>query len=185
MQTIQAAQAQRLIESDRYAEGYATTFSRYKLIDDDKGGIYEQFMPGCFDNCDMSDVIMQRDHTGQVYARISNKTLKLITDEKGLKIGADLSKTEAARGLFEDINTGMITKMSFSFVPDKYKFDRSTRTIIHYAVKKIYDVSAVSLPANDGTEIYTRSFCDGEIKKAMQELYEREKLKLKIKLEGF
>lgn len=185
MQTVPATQ--KLIESDYYVEGYATTFERYKLIDDEHGGIYEQFLPGCFAECDMSDVIMQYDHTGHVFARNSNNTLMLIVDDKGLKIGSDLSKTEGARLLHEEIATGMCRAMSFTFKYGDYYFDKNTRTIIHRTVKKIYDVSAVSLPANEGTEIYTRSFCDGEIAKIKQELLERErrKLQLKLTLEGF
>lgn len=146
-------------------------------------------MPNCFDKCDMSDVIMQYDHNGRVFARNSNNTLKLVVDSKGLRIGADLSKTAEARSLYEDISAGMITKMSWTFAPleGRYRYDHNSRTIIHYGVKKIYDVSAVSIPANDGTEIYTRSFCDGEIAKFKQEIAKRERMKLdlKLKLEGF
>lgn len=186
---MQVVTEDKLIDSEYYVEGYAMTFERYKLCDDREGGIYEKFEPNCFSECDMSDVIMQFDHTGRVFARQSNGTLKLVVDEHGLKIGADLSKTEAARAIFEDIKTGMCKKMSFTFAPleGRYRYDHETRTIIHYGVKKVYDVSAVSLPANEGTDIHTRNFCDGLIKKIKQELLaaEKRKLMLKLKLEGF
>ena len=52
----------------------------------------------------MSDVIMQYDHTGRVFARQSNKTLILEPDAKGLFVAADLSKTDLARGLYQDID---------------------------------------------------------------------------------
>lgn len=189
MQPIQPMQADKLIDSECYVDGYAMTYERYKLWDDDEGGVWEQFMPNCFDECDMSDVIMQYDHNGRVFARNSNGTLKLVVDSKGLRIGADLSKTSEARSLYEDISAGMITKMSWTFMPldGRYRYDHNSRTIIHYGVKKIYDVSAVSIPANDGTEIYTRNFCDGEIKRVKQELLaaEKRRLNLKLKLEGF
>lgn len=188
MQVMQtAATDSKLIDSEYYCEGYAMTFGRYKLFDDDDGGIYEQFQPNCFDGCDLSDVIMQYDHEGRVYARQSNGTLVLLVDGKGLKIGADLSKTTASRQMHEDIDTGMCPKMSFTFMPGKWWYDKETRTIIHEQVKKVYDVSAVSLPANEGTEIHTRNFCDGVIAKVKQELLagEKRKLELKLKLEGF
>ena len=61
--------------------------------------------------------------------------------------------------------------MSFGFTVDEDKReiteDRATgaidvlRTVTK--VRKLYDVSAVSLPANDGTEISARSYCDGVI----------------------
>lgn len=185
---VGAEPTEKLIDSECYVEGYATTFERYKLYDDDNGGIWEQMSPDCFAETDMSDVIMQYDHQGRVYARQSNGTLVLRVDEKGLKIGADLSKTEEARKLYEDIQTGMCTKMSFAFTPAEWDFDKDTRTITHRKIKKIFDVSAVSLPANDTTEINARSFIDGEIGKAEKELLERanakKKLELKLRLGG-
>lgn len=184
---VQPVADSKLIESEYYVEGYATTFERYKLYDTEEGGIYEQMSPDCFAECDMSDVIMQYDHCGRVFARQSNGTLVLIVDEKGLKIGADLSKTEEARKLYEDIKEGMCTKMSFSFMPQEWKYDKDTRTLVHTKIKKVFDVSAVSLPANDTTEINSRNFCDGVIAKVKQELLmrEKQKLELKIKLGGF
>jgi phage head maturation protease len=62
----------------------------------------------------MSDVIMQYDHAGRVFARQSNKTLILVPDHKGLLVAADLGKTDLARGLYQDIDAGMITKMSWA-----------------------------------------------------------------------
>ena len=58
--------------------GYATTFNeKYTLYEDNTIRIDEQVDPHAFDNCDMSDVIMQYNHEGRVFARLSNGTLKL------------------------------------------------------------------------------------------------------------
>ena len=73
--------------------------------------------------------------------------------------------------------------MSWGFMPGEFEYDKVTKTIRHKSVKKIYDVSAVSIPANNDTNINARSFVDGEIKKALMEYQECERLKLKIKLE--
>lgn len=177
------------IESNYYVEGYATTWQPYKLLENSEGEIFEQFTREAFIGCDMSDIIMQYDHSGKVLARQSNRTLIVEPDEKGLFVCADLGLSQAAKDLYEEVGNGLITRMSWSFLPGDFYFEKSTRTIIHTKVKKIFDVSAVSIPANDATSIYARSFADGAISKAMQELQEREikrkLLILKLKLEGF
>jgi len=153
-------------------DGYACTFSEpYELYSFSGYTVREQIDPHAFDECDMSDVIMQFDHQGRVYARNSNGTLELSTDDHGLRMKADLGGTETGRQLYDEIKGGYITKMSFGFTVDEDKReiteDRATgaidvlRTITK--IRKLYDVSAVSLPANDGTEISARSWCDGVI----------------------
>lgn len=177
--------APALFDSAYYVAGYAARFEPYVLFEDDSGPIYECFERGCFEGTDMSDVIMQFDHSGRVYARQSNGTLKLLVDDEGLFIGADLSSTEGSKGLYEDIAAGLITKMSWAYVPDKWHYDKARRTIINEHIKKIYDVSAVSLPANDSTSINARALIDGEIEKVAQELRRRaaKKLRLILRLE--
>ena len=176
-------QTEKKIDTDYYIEGYATTFQPYVLFETKGEKIYESFTRDCFLNTDMSDIIFQFDHTGKVFARQSNGTLIVEPDDNGLFIAADLSKTETARQLYEEIKTGLITKMSWGFMPGEFEYDKVTKTIRHKSVKKIYDVSAVSIPANNDTNINARSFVDGEIKKALMEYQECERLKLKIKLE--
>lgn len=171
-------------DSDCYVEGYATTFERYVLFDDGENPIYEQFSPECFRDCDMSDIIFQYDHAGKVFARLSNNTLTVEVDEKGLFVCADLSKTSAARSMFEDIQSGNVNKMSWGFMPD-YKtlqFDEKTNTIIHNRILKIYDVSAVSIPANNDTDIQARNFANGAICEVMKEIQKRKNHIRKIKL---
>lgn len=174
------------IESDHYVEGYAARFEPYVLWEDEAGPVYERFEPGCFDNADMSDIIFQYDHSGKVMARTGNGSLIVEVDEKGLFTAADLGRTDAARDLYGEIKAGMVTKMSWRFSLGDYYYDKDTRTIVHRTVKKVYDVSAVSIPANDNTEINARSWADGVIDTAARseaELDERRrKLRLKIKL---
>lgn len=173
---------QKRLDSNFYTEGYATTWQRYVLYEDLEGPVYEQFTKDAFIGTDMSDVIMQYDHQGRVFARTSNKTLIVEPDDNGLFIAADLSKSENAKGLYEEIANRLITRMSWGFAPGEYYFDKASRTIIHTKVKKIYDVSAVSIPANDTTDIHARSFVDGEINKVMQELQERKNIELRLRM---
>jgi HK97 family phage prohead protease len=133
--------------------GYASTFEPYVLFSDDGVDYYERIDPHAFDGTDMSDVIMQYDHCGPVFARTSNSTLTLGVDAHGLFMEADLSSTARTKELYEEIRAGLITKMSFAFTVDRDSYDQPTHTRTVEHVKKLYDVSAVSLPANPGTEI--------------------------------
>lgn len=175
-------------EEEMRVAGYASTFNEPYTLYEDEDLIYrEQVDARAFDETDMSDVIMQYDHEGRVFARISNNTLTVTPDEKGLYIEADLGGTELGRELYEEIRGGYTTKMSFGFIVDKDEELRSEaedgrvdvlRTIT--GISKLFDVSAVSLPANDGTSIgaTTRSQIDGAIDAIRAERLEAEKLDL-------
>lgn len=173
---------------EKKVEGYATTFNEpYVLFEDDEVIFREQVDPSAFDNTDMSDVIMQYDHEGRVFARTGNNTLTVTPDEKGLFITADLGGTEIGRNLYEEIRGGYTDKMSFGFIVDKDEELRTDaedgrvdilRTIT--GISKLFDVSAVSIPANNGTSISatTRSRIDGVIEEVRAERLEAERLKL-------
>lgn len=171
------------IDTDYYIEGYATTFNKpYVLWEFGDGTkFYEQIDGRALDGADMSDVIMQYDHAGRVFARQSNQTLLLEPDSKGLFIAGDLGKTDLARGLYQDIAAGMITKMSWAFTiaEESYNKDTHTRTILK--VKKVYDVSAVSIPANGDTEISARNFARRSYEAEKQEMLKRRVRTLKLK----
>ena len=185
LQTFTPATTKR-IDSNYYVEGYAARFEPYVLYETEDGPVYERFERGCFANCDLSDVIYQLNHQGTVMARQSNGSLIVEPDENGLFVAADLGRTEAARNHYEEISTGMITKMSWGFILGDYYYDRENRTLVHRTVKKIFDVSGVSIPANQNTEINARSWGDGVIDLAARseaELDERRRrLRLKIQL---
>ncbi len=170
------------IDSDHYVEGYAARFEPYVLYEDADGPIYERFDPGCFNGCDMSDIIFQLNHQGTVMARLSNQSLIVEADQIGLFVAADLGRTEAARRLYEEISTGMITKMSWGFFLGDYEYDRDSRTIVHKSIKKIFDVSAVSIPANQNTEINARSWADGVIDLAARSEAALEERRRKLRL---
>lgn len=169
----------KLIESDFYVEGYATTFDKPYVLFGDYKEIIDRH---AIDGADVSDIIMQYDHEGRVLARVRNATLVIRADDHGILIGADLSKGESARQLYEEIVNGLVDRMSWAFVvsEDAYDYDSDTRTILQ--VKKIYDVSAVSIPANDATEISARSFVDGVIEAEKRESQARKALILKTRL---
>lgn len=187
LQVFTQTSANKRIESNFYVEGYAARYDPYVLYELDDGPVYERFEPGCFRGCDMSDVIFQLNHQGTVMARQSNGSLIVEADDIGLFTAADLGRTEAARNLYEEISAKMITKMSWGFIVGDYEYDPQTRTIIHHSVKKIFDVSAVSIPANQNTEINARSWANGVIDLATRSEVELEnnrmRLRLKLKLQ--
>ena len=182
---------------EKIVEGYATTFNdEYRLWGDASFEVLESIDRNAFDETDMADVIFQYDHEGRVFARTSNGTLQLSADDHGLKIRANLGGTEIGRQLYEEIRGGYTTKMSFGFTVGKQerKEDRNEETgkvTVHRkitGIKKLYDVSAVSLPANDATEISSRKIGEGVIAEIEQEMQaraarEREKLKIQILME--
>ena len=179
--------------------GYASTFDEPYTLFQNEDLIYDEVVDAnAFANTDMSDVIMQYDHEGRVFARMSNNTLTVRPDERGLLIEADLGGTTIGRELYEEIEKGYTNKMSFGFTVDGEEEVRAKAEDgrDHYlrritSVRKLYDVSAVSIPANDATSISVRNLTDGVIERIQAERLEEEKLELrrrkmllKAKLEG-
>lgn len=167
--------------------GYASTFDDpYLLWKDADVEVYEQVDRHAFDETDMQDVIMQYDHQGRVFARVRNNTLTVTPDDKGLFISADLSGTDIGRGLYQEIAGGYTDRMSFGFTVDEdeqvIQEDSTTgKTHVLRTIRKIgklYDVSAVSLPANPGTSISAR-FLDGAIEEARAERLKAQELREK------
>ena len=142
-------------EEEYIIEGYACVFdAKYSI-----GAYNETIHKNAFDNCDLSDTILQVEHCGKVYARTKNNTLSLAVDNHGLKIRADLSKTEDGKKLYEEIKAGMYDKMSIGFVVDTDYYDTTTRHIT--GIRKLYDVSVVAFPASEYTEISARNLESG------------------------
>lgn len=178
-------------ENEMIVEGFATTFNEPYTLYEDRDLVYrEQVAPEAFTDTDMTDVIMQYNHEGRVFARISNNTLEVNPTEMGLFIRANLGGTEAGRNLYEEIAGGYTDKMSFGFTVEKDEETRTEtsdgrvdilRTIT--SINKLYDVSAVSIPANDGTSISvsTRGRIDGVIEEVRAERLEAERIKLERK----
>ena len=179
----------------RIAEGYATVFNQpYELYSEGDYRVMEEVDRRAFDECDMTDVIFQYDHQGRVFARTRNNTLTVRPDERGLYIAADLGGTEGGRELYEEIRLGYIDRMSFGFIVSEDEIvvteDPITGavTVLRRILKirKLYDVSAVSIPANDMTSISARSQGSGILSGLAQQRSReaRNRLHLRLLLEG-
>lgn len=169
--------------NEMIVEGYATVFdTRYPLWREADFEVWEEVDSQAFAETDMTDVIMQYNHEGRVFARVSNDTLEVGPDEVGLHIRAKLSGTQLGRQMFEEIDGGYTTKMSFGFTvaedtrEETEDHETGKVTILRRITKigKLYDVSAVSLPANDATSISARSYAEGVIREAREEIHARE-----------
>lgn len=184
-------------EESKTVRGYASTFNEpYTLLEDNEIVIQEQVDSRAFEGADLSDVIMQYDHAGRVFARISNGTLKVEPDERGLAIEADLGGTDIGGQLYQEIKGGYTTKMSYGYTTKEDSWEQrqlddgrvlALRTI--KSISKVYDVSAVSLPANNATSISVRNLSDGVINEIKAERLkalelERNKLRLRMRLGG-
>lgn len=184
------AEANKRFDTDYYVEGYATTFEDPYVLWEYDGVQYKEVIDRhALDGADLSDVIMQYDHGGRVFARTGkSNTLLIEPQEHGLFMAADLSKTEQARSMHEDIAAGLVTKMSWAFTVQEDSYDRDTHTRRILKIKKVYDVSAVSFPANPSTDISARSWLDGVIEAEKAERLaaqdaERRKQRLRVYLE--
>lgn len=140
-----------------WVEGYAVMFNSPTVLFEYGDIEYkEQIERGAFEDCNMSDVIFNYNHGGKVMARTRNNTLQLEVREDGLFIRARLDGTEEGRRLYDEIKGGYIDRMSFQFTIRKETYDQQDHMWTVHKLKRLYDVSAVDIPAYDDTSIEAR-----------------------------
>ena len=161
-------------------EGYAAVLEQPTVLYSIDGVEYREVIDkDAFNGADMADVVFKYNHSDNFFtlARTSNSTLTLTLDNYGLKIRADLADIATGRDLYALIQRKDITKMSFAFTVARQEYDTNTRTRRILQFEKIFDVSAVDMPAYDGTSISARDYFAEKIK---AEKLEEEKRKLYI-----
>lgn len=145
-------------------QGHAAVFGQKTNI----GGWYEEIIErDAFANTDFRDVVMTINHNLQSIplARSrnnnANSTLQLSVDDTGLftRASLDIENNSEARALHSSVDRQDITGMSFIFYIGEHKWenlesDLPTRRILRIA--RVIEVSAVSFPAYDGTDINAR-----------------------------
>lgn len=167
-------------EPNYKVRGYFTTFNDEYLLypampSCDWPATYEQIDRHAFDACDLSDVIAQYDHNGDVLARTRNGSLEIGFDDHGGYCEMTLNGCQRARDMYEAIRNGLVVEMSFGFtIADDDEGVGNTYTRDEHGdyhttvtrISKLYDVSCVSIPANPGTDIESirkRSYMSGVI----------------------
>lgn len=179
---IQTRGAEDADGAARYVEGYAARFNSPTVLFELDGTEYwEVIAPGAFDGADMEDVIFNYNHTGNVIARTRNGTLELTTDEDGLHMRARVDGTAAGRQLYEEISGGYVDRMSFAFTIQEESYDSAEHLWTIQKVKRLYDVSAVDIPAYDDTSIAARRAAVEDSQRARQAALALDKRKLKLK----
>ena len=168
-------------EHRQLVEGYAAVVESPAVICSIDGIQYMEVIDRhAFDDCDFSDVPFKYNHNDScmVLARTRNNTLQLSVDERGLRIVADLAKTSTGKDLYELIKRGDIDKMSFGFTVKEDSYDSITHTRRILKIDKIWDVSAVDVPAYSETSIQARNYFSAQNELAKQEQLKKMRRKL-------
>ena len=134
-------------------------------------GLFDEIIDdGALANTDLTDVrfLVNHDKSKIPLARSrrnnGNSTMRLIPDDKGLAIEVqlDTENNSEARALYSAVQRGDITGMSFLFgVADggdsweELNTEHPTRHI--RSISTVVEISAVTFPAYEATEIYARS----------------------------
>ena len=164
-------------------EGYAAVFDQ----EADIGGYFREVIaPGAFtDAIGRDDVVFLFNHNSDtVMARTSAGNLDLSEDKRGLKINAKLMDDDPdVQRLSSKMRAGNVTKMSFAFMPEVQEWDDSQDPPLR-TIKKasLFDVSAVTEPAYDGTEIGLRCLKDFKRQKAADNTSARQKRRMRMKM---
>jgi uncharacterized protein len=171
--------------------GHAAVFNS---LSEDLGGFREKIQPGAFDDVLKNDVRAYFNHDpNYLLGRTTAGTLRLSVDENGLRYELDVPNTTAGRDLKENMRLGNITQSSFAFTIGKdgdswERAENGADIRVIKKVKRLYDVSPVSLPAypsaNDLALAQRSNFIDKEnTRKDQEQKYELNSLlNLKINL---
>ena len=159
--------------------GYGSVFN---TLSNDLGNFKEIIAEGAFDGRLQDDVRFLINHDGLPLARTTNGTLRLTTDERGLRYEAEVANTSIGRDLIELMRNGTINQSSFAFVVEDDSWEVrdgiNIRTI--NKVSRLYDVSAVTYPAYESASasVALRSMEEWkktEEEKVLKESLEKEK----------
>ena len=119
------------------------------------------------------------NHEGLPLARTRSGTLTLKEDQRGLYMEAMLDQSDPdVRSIVPKMKRGDLDKMSFAFRPVRQKWDdraNPPRRTIQEA--QLFDVSIVTTPAYDGTEIALRSLQEHREAKANSQAARRMRMK--------
>ena len=157
-------------------EGYAAVFGE----ETDIGGMFREVIaPGAFSEALSrgDDVVFLVNHDDLPLGRTRSGTLQLSQDDKGLLMRAELdgSDPDVAR-LVPKMRRGDLDKMSFAFIPERQEWDETGDTPLRTIQSlRLYDVSIVTTPAYEGTEIGLRSLEEHRAKQEARHNYENAK----------
>lgn len=140
----------------RTLAGYAVVWNSDTTIGD---YFVERIAKGAFAKSVRSDVLALVNHDwGRVVGRTKSGTLRLSEDERGLKVEIDVPNTTDGNDLWELVERGDISGMSFGFRATKQEWDDTgdlpQRTILE---AELFEVTATPIPAYEDTTLGKRS----------------------------
>jgi len=138
--------------------GTATVFNSVY----DMGWYEEEMDSEALKNADLNDVVALFNHDqNMVLARTSSGTLKLNVTGNAMEYEFEAPNTTLGNDLLEMVRRGDVYQSSFAFTVDKENWQENTgykpKRIIR-SIKKVYDVSPVTYPANPDTMVAKRSY---------------------------
>jgi hypothetical protein len=138
--------------------GTATVFnSSY-----DMGWYDEEMSSDSLNEADMKDVVALFNHDmNMVLARTSSGTLKLNVTGNAMEYEFEAPNTSLGNDLLEMVKRGDVYQSSFAFTVEKESWQEregSKPKRIIRSIKKVYDVSPVTYPANPDTMVAKRSY---------------------------
>ena len=171
-------------QDEKIIEGYFSVFnSEYHISD----GAVETVERGAFANTLNDDIRALINHnTEMVLGRTKANTLELLEDEHGLfgRIHINPKDTDAMN-IYERVKRGDVSQCSFGFDILDEETELREDGSVHFIIKavKLYEVSVVTFPRYERTEVIARSRQADEIRKA-QEWKIRTLAKLKGEVNG-
>jgi HK97 family phage prohead protease len=111
-----------------------------------------------------------------IIARTKNQSLQLTSDEKGLKVRAELLDTQHNKDIYKMVKSGLLESMSFAFTVKDQEWDHEGDIPRRYIkeIDRLYDVSIVDIPAYDSTSIFARSLESMDLELKTMELEKRQ-----------
>lgn len=160
-------------------EGYAIVYDEETLIGTEDHGFIESISPEAITEAAIRDVPMKYNHMDSflIIARTKNQSLQLTSDEKGLKVRAELIDTQHNKDIYKMVKSGLLESMSFAFTVKDQEWDHDGTIPRRYIkeIDRLYDVSIVDIPAYDSTSIYARSLESMDLELKTMELAKRQK----------
>jgi HK97 family phage prohead protease len=141
--------------------GHAAVFDSRTWIGPKRWGFWEEIAPGAFRDVLGDDAAFLINHDPNLVLARNPATMQLSEDDTGLAVDADLARTNYGVDLAISLNRGDVTQMSFAFeVRDEQWLEEEDsgdeiRRIL--AVKRLWDVSAVTYPAYPDTDASLRA----------------------------
>lgn len=155
--------------------GHAAVFNQ----ETDIAGLFREVIrPGAFTEAiGRDDVPFLIEHSDLPLARTRSGTLRLSEDSVGLRIEAELDASDPdVQRIVPKMKRGDLDKMSFAFRATRQEWDETDPDDPLRVVRQadLYDVSIVTSPAYEGTDIALRSLADKRESDKQKEQAERQ-----------